>query len=147
MIDWGGTVGGYRSDLTRTLAVGMVGPRFETVFRAVLEAQGAGIAAIRPGATGRDVDAAARSVLEAAGFGKAFGHGLGHGLGLDIHEMPRLRPGSDDVLRPGMVVTVEPGVYLPGWGGVRIEDDVLVTADGPLVLTSLPRPIEALWSD
>jgi len=106
-----------------------------------LKAQLAGIAAIRPGAKCQDVDAAARKVIEQAGFGKHFGHGLGHGIGLDIHEGPKLSPISTDVLKPGMTVTVEPGIYLPGMGGVRIEDDVLVTRDGCEVLTSLPKDV------
>ena len=90
----------------------------------------------------RSVDAAARRVIEQAGYGKNFGHGLGHGIGLDIHEEPRLSPIASGVLKPGMVLTVEPGIYLPGWGGVRIEDDVLVTRDGCEVLSSVPKRFE-----
>ena len=89
-----------------------------------------------------DVDAKARRVIADAGFGRFFGHGLGHGLGLEVHEAPRLAARSQIVLRPGMVVTVEPGVYIPGWGGVRIEDDVLVTRSGHEVLTSVPKGLE-----
>jgi Xaa-Pro aminopeptidase len=142
LIDWGATGRPYKSDLTRVLVTGKVTPKFEKIYRTVLSAQERGIAAVRPGVAGQVVDAEARSVIEEAGFGRFFGHGLGHGLGMDIHESPRLRSGSDDVLRPGMVVTVEPGVYLPDWGGVRIEDDVLVTPDGCEVLTRLPRGLE-----
>jgi Xaa-Pro aminopeptidase len=112
------------------------------VYGVVLAAQLAGIDAVRPGVKCSEVDAAARSVIHKAGYGKHFGHGLGHGIGLDIHEGPRVAPGSTTELRPGMVVTIEPGVYLPGWGGVRIEDDVLVTRDGCEVLTSVPKCLE-----
>lgn len=142
LIDWGATGRPYKSDLTRVLVTGNVTPKFETVYRTVLAAQARGIAAVRPGATARDVDAEARSVIEEAGFGRFFTHGLGHGLGMDIHEAPRLRSGSDVALRPGMVVTIEPGIYLPGWGGVRIEDDVLVTPEGHEVLTRVPRSLD-----
>jgi Xaa-Pro aminopeptidase len=142
LVDWGARERFYCSDLTRVFALGSVTPKFAEVYRAVLRAQQAAIALIRPGVTGQAVDAAARQVLEAAGFGAAFNHGLGHGIGMEVHEGPALRPGSDVVLRPGMVVTVEPGVYLPAWGGVRIEDDVLVTPDGHEVLTQAPRDLE-----
>ncbi len=109
----------------------------------MLKAQLAGIDAIHPGATCAEVDRAARSVIEQAGYGKQFGHGLGHGVGLEIHEAPRLAQGQTRELKPGMIVTVEPGVYLPGWGGVRIEDDVLVTPAGREVLTSVPKELDA----
>ena len=144
LIDWGATGRPYKSDLTRVLVTGKVTPKFEKIYRTVLSAQERGIAAIRPGVTARDVDAEARSVIEEAGFGRFFDHGLGHGLGMDIHEAPRLRKGSDVALRPGMVVTVEPGIYLPDWGGIRIEDDVLVTPDGCEVLTHVPRALETI---
>jgi Xaa-Pro aminopeptidase len=107
----------------------------------VLNAQQAAIAAIRPGVKCQEVDAVARKVIDQAGYSKYFGHGLGHGIGLDIHEGPRLSPISTDELKPGMVVTVEPGIYLPGIGGVRIEDDVLVTRDGFEVMTSVSREL------
>ena len=139
LVDWGATGRPYKSDLTRVLVTGKVTPKFEKIYRTVLAAQERGIAAIRPGVLARDVDAEARSVIEEAGFGRFFGHGLGHGLGMDIHEAPRLRKDADDPLRAGMVVTVEPGIYLPDWGGIRIEDDVLVTPDGREVLTHVPR--------
>ena len=105
----------------------------------MLKAQQRAIAKIRPGVPASDVDAAARNVIAKAGFGKYFGHGLGHGVGLDIHEEPRLSKSNSQPLKPGMVITIEPGIYLPGFGGVRIEDDVLVTRDGHEVLTSVPK--------
>lgn len=145
LIDWGAmSSGGYRSDLTRVVATGKIRPKLEKVYRVVLSAQLAAIEKMGPGVACVDVDAAARSVIDKAGFGKNFGHGLGHGIGLDIHEGPRLSPISKSVLEPGMVVTVEPGIYLPGWGGVRIEDDVLITNDGCEVLTSVPKAWEEL---
>lgn len=144
LVDWGACEPPYKSDLTRVLVTGKVTPKFEKVYRTVLAAQARGIAAIRPGVLARDVDAEARSVIEEAGFGRFFRHGLGHGLGLDIHEEPRLRKSTETVLEPGMVITVEPGVYLPGWGGIRIEDDILVTPDGCEVLTTLPTALESV---
>lgn len=144
LVDWGASVAGYKSDLTRVLLTGNVGTTFETVYRAVLSAQERAIAAIHPGVRARDVDAVARSAIEAAGFGGSFGHGLGHGIGLAIHESPWLRPDSDDILEAGMVLAVEPGIYLPGWGGIRIEDDVLVTSDGADVLTGVAKARDTL---
>ncbi len=144
LVDWGATGRQYRSDLTRTVVTGKVTPKFEAVYRVVLAAQERGISAIRPGVLARDVDAEARSVIVEAGFGDYFNHGLGHGLGIDIHEAPRLRRESDVTLQPGMVVTVEPGIYLPDWGGIRIEDDVLVTTDGHEVLTHLPKDFDSV---
>jgi Xaa-Pro aminopeptidase len=146
LVDWGASAlsAPYKSDLTRVVVTGKVTPKFETVYRTVLSAQERAIASIRPGVLARDVDAEARSVIEEAGFGAFFQHGLGHGLGLDIHEAPRLRKESDVKLVSGMVVTVEPGIYLPGWGGVRIEDDVLVTPDGCEVLTHVPKSLDSV---
>ena len=135
----------YHSDLTRVLVTGKISPkfaRFERIYRVVLEAQTRAIAAIRPGVTSQEVDGIARGIIAQAGFGRRFGHGLGHGVGLEIHEAPRLAAKNTTVLRPGMVITVEPGIYLPGWGGVRIEDDVLVTRQGHEVLTSVPKQWE-----
>ena len=126
------------------LVTGKVTPKFEKVYRTVLAAQERGIAAIRPGVKAGDVDAEARSVIEEAGFGRFFTHGLGHGLGLEIHENPFFRRDNPATLKAGMVVTIEPGIYLPDWGGVRIEDDVLVTPDGPEVLTRVPRSLDAV---
>ncbi len=142
LVDWGASEGLYRSDLTRVLVTGRISPKLERVYRVVLEAQTQAIAAIRPGVVAHDVDQIARSVIDKAGFGRRFRHGLGHGLGLLVHEGPRLAVRDQTVLRPGMVVTVEPGIYLPGWGGVRIEDDVLVTRTGHEVLTHVPKRLE-----
>jgi Xaa-Pro aminopeptidase len=147
VLDFGGVLDGYCSDLTRTVSVGPPTDEARRVYGAVLEAQQAAIAAVRPGVLTADVDGAARSLLHARGLGEAFGHGTGHGLGLDVHEEPRItRPRTDMppvALTPGMVFTVEPGAYLPGWGGVRIEDDVLVTGDGCEVLTAVPHALAA----
>jgi Xaa-Pro aminopeptidase len=139
LVDWGASGRFYKSDLTRVLAPRNISPKLETVYGVVLQAQRRALAAVRPGTRARDVDAEARAVIEQAGFGQFFGHGLGHGLGLQVHEAPTIRQNSDAVLQVGMVFTVEPGIYLPGWGGVRIEDDVLVTEDGCEVLTHVPK--------
>ncbi len=144
LVDWGAkTVGGYHSDLTRMIVTGTISPKLEKLYRVVLQAQHRAIEAIRPGVLAAAVDAAARDVIAEAGFGKNFGHGLGHGIGLEIHEGPRVSQNSKTELKPGMIVTVEPGIYLPGWGGIRIEDDVLVTRTGHEVLSSLSRELEA----
>jgi len=140
-IDWGAQLDGYCSDCTRTYAAGEVGERAREVYELVRRAQQAGLDAVRPGIGGRDADAAARALIEAAGFGERFGHGLGHGVGLEIHEAPRLSKTSDATLAAGNVVTVEPGVYLPGELGVRIEDLVLVTSDGCERLNGLPKDL------
>jgi Xaa-Pro aminopeptidase len=130
VIDTGCRVGGFPSDYTRTLATGELDAEMREAYGVVLAAQQAGLDAIRAGESGVDVDAAARAVIEGSDFAGTFGHGLGHGLGLDIHEAPRLSTESSDTLAAGNVVTVEPGVYLEGRFGIRIEDDVLVTDDG-----------------
>ncbi len=148
LVDWGAeTVSGNRSDLTRVLFTGTVSPKVEAVYGVVLKAQLAAIEAIRPGVACKDVDAVARGIIAKAGYDKYFGHGLGHGFGLQIHEQPRLSPISKQVLEPGMVVTVEPGIYLPGRFGIRIEDDILVTKDGFEVLSSLPKQFEDSFVD
>jgi Xaa-Pro aminopeptidase len=130
VIDTGCRVGGYVSDYTRTLATGDLDGEMREAYDVVLAAQQAGLDTIRAGVTGVEADAAARKVIEASAFAGTFGHGLGHGLGLDVHEAPRLSTESPDTLAAGNVVTVEPGVYLPGRFGIRIEDDVIVTEDG-----------------
>ncbi|MFL5817910.1 MAG: M24 family metallopeptidase [Conexibacter sp.] len=140
-IDWGAQLDGYCSDCTRTFAVGEPGTRAREVHELVLHAQLAGLDAVRPGVSGRDADAAARAVIEAAGHAEHFGHGLGHGVGLEIHEAPRLSRASEATLVAGHVVTVEPGVYLPGELGVRIEDLVVVTDDGCERLSTLPKEL------
>lgn len=143
LIDWGADSGLYASDLTRMVVTGRLSPKFEKIYQVVLEAQLAAIAAIKPGANCEAVDKVARDVIDAAGYGKYFGHGLGHGTGLEIHEAPRFARGQDQVLlEPGMIVTVEPGIYLPDWGGIRIEDDILVTKTGHEVLTDVPKQLE-----
>jgi len=142
LIDWGANDGLYCSDLTRMLVTGKISPKFERIYNTVLEAQMRAIEAVKPGAIAHDVDNVARAHIAKAGFGKRFRHGLGHGLGMLVHEAPRLAVNNQTVLKPGMVVTVEPGIYLPGWGGVRIEDDVLVTRNGHEVLTSVSKRLE-----
>jgi Xaa-Pro aminopeptidase len=141
VIDWGAELDGYCSDCTRTLATGNLGEPAREAYELVREAQLAGLAALRAGVSGRDADAAARTVIDDAGYGERFGHGLGHGVGMEIHEAPRLSKRSDAVLRSGNVVTVEPGVYLPGQFGVRIEDLVVVTESGCEILTSVPKEL------
>jgi Xaa-Pro aminopeptidase len=130
VVDLGCVVDGYCSDITRCLAVGPLAVRWEEIRETVSTARAAAIAAIRPGVRAGDVDSVAREVLAVAGLADAFVHSLGHGVGLEVHEAPRIAAGSADVLAEGMVVTVEPGVYLAGEGGLRLEDMVLVTADG-----------------
>jgi Xaa-Pro aminopeptidase len=143
LFDWGAYYRGYCSDLTRTLMVGRVSNRIKQIYKVVLEAQQAAIEFLRPGVTTLQADRVARDVITKAGFGEQFGHGLGHGIGREIHELPTLRKtGGEEELRPGMIVTVEPGIYLPGEGGVRIEDDVLITHSGCEVLSSLDKSFE-----
>ncbi len=145
LVDWGAqTFSGYKSDITRTLFTRPATGKFHKIYQTVLQAQMRAIRSIRPGKRCKVVDQKARGFIADAGFGRWFGHGLGHGIGLEIHEQPRLGPTSETELKPGMIVTVEPGIYLPGKGGVRIEDDVLVTEDGCEVLTSLPRDFESM---
>ncbi len=142
LMDWGARVGRYVSDLTRVWVTARIPPKLERVYAIVAAAQQKAIDAIKPGVLAQDVDAAARTVIEQAGYGKYFGHGLGHGIGMDVHEAPRLAPSQARPLQAGMVITVEPGIYLPGFGGVRIEDDVLVTRDGHQVLSSIEKRFE-----
>ena len=142
VFDMGAQLDGYCSDGTRTYATGEPGERARAVYATVLQAQLASLEAIAPGATGEAVDAVARHVIADAGHGDRFGHGLGHGVGLEVHEGPRLSARSDDVLAPGEVVTVEPGIYLPGELGVRIEDLVIVADGGYDNLSSLPKELQ-----
>lgn len=154
LVDWGATGPFfYKSDLTRVLythnnsaapkANHGVDAKIQTVYEVVFRAQAAAIAAVRPGAEAQTIDAAARKVIADAGLGECFTHSVGHGLGMQVHEAPLMKPGSQVTLQAGMVITIEPGVYLPNQFGIRIEDDVLVTPDGAEVLTKLPRDIEA----
>ena len=137
--DYGARVGGYHSDITRTVVLGKASEKQREVYQVVLDAEAAGIAAIRAGADGKAVDQIARDLITSRGYGEHFGHGLGHGLGLSVHDHPALSPTSETKLEAGMVLTVEPGIYIEDWGGVRIEDDVLVGDDGCEVLTHAPR--------
>jgi Xaa-Pro aminopeptidase len=150
VLDFGGVYDSYCADLTRTVSVGRASSRAREVYSAVLEAHDRAIAVVAPGASRFEIDAAARDTLERHGLGEAFGHGTGHGLGIDIHESPRIskrRPGNEHIdteeeaVTSGMVFTIEPGAYLAGWGGVRIEDDVLVTDQGVDVLTDVPTEL------
>ena len=135
VIDMGATYEGYRSDLTRTFTAGEPDNDFQQVYDTVLGAQNAAKEAVRPGMMGGELDAVARDFIAEAGYGEQFGHGLGHGVGLAVHERPRVVPASTDVLEEGMVFTIEPGIYLPGWGGVRIEDIVTLEDGRARVLT------------
>ena len=140
LLDWGAVSGDYCSDMTRTYGIGGLPPTVIELYDIVLDAQQAAIDACAPGRSCAEVDGVARKIITDAGYGEQFGHGLGHGLGLDVHEAPYFNQQSTDVrLEPGMVMTVEPGIYLPGVGGVRIEDDVLITDDGCRVLTNFPK--------
>ncbi|HEX3928537.1 MAG TPA: aminopeptidase P family protein [Gemmatimonadales bacterium] len=135
LIDFGAQVDGYCSDITRTFAIGLPDERQRTIYALVQDAQVRARQGIRAGMLGREADALARDVIAARGYGEAFGHSLGHGLGLEVHEAPRLAATAEAPLPEGAVVTIEPGVYLPGWGGVRLEDDVWLSADGPVLLS------------
>ena len=137
LIDWGAQVNWYSSDLTRMIWPGKTPPKMVEINRVVHEAHDRAIAAVRPGITAHEIDKAARDHITKAGYGEQFGHALGHGMGLDVHEGPRIGQGTQTVIEPGMIFTIEPGIYLPGVGGVRIEDDVLVTEHGCEVLTSM----------
>ena len=143
LVDWGAIYKGYCSDLTRTLMIGRVSDRIKHIYKVVLEAQLAAISFLRPGVTTHQADRVARDVIDKAGFKDNFGHGLGHGIGREIHELPAMNKNTrEEELRPGMVVTVEPAIYLPGEGGVRIEDDVLITHSSCEVLSSLDKTFE-----
>ena len=141
LLDFGAVFEGYCADVTRTVVLGRASDRQREVYDAVKEANERARALIAPGMTGQQADAIARDALTARGFGEAFGHGLGHGLGIEVHEAPRLSRVAEGSLPQGAVVTIEPGVYLPGWGGVRIEDDVHLAAGGAELLTDFPRDL------
>jgi Xaa-Pro dipeptidase len=144
LFDWGTTHEAYVSDLTRTFAVGDINPELTKIYETVLAANEAGIAAAKPGIAAQEVDRAARKVITDAGYGEYFIHRTGHGLGMEGHEGPYMREGNDQILEPGMVFTVEPGIYVPGVGGVRIEDDVMITESGAKVLTSYPKTLRKI---
>jgi Xaa-Pro dipeptidase len=144
IIDWGARVNGYTSDLTRTFSLAEIEPEFRQVHAIVHSANAAGKAGVKPGASCESVDQAARDVIDRAGYGEYFLHRTGHGLGLEAHEPPYITDGNTEVLAPGMTFTIEPGIYLPGRGGVRIEDDVLVTAEGVECLSAYPRELEVI---
>jgi Xaa-Pro aminopeptidase len=141
-IDIGALHQGYCSDMTRTVCLGPAPEKLKEIYAIVLEAQEKTEAALRPGMTGKQADAIARDHVKAAGYGDNFGHGTGHGIGLEVHEPPSLSVRGEDELKPGMVFSVEPGIYLPGWGGVRIEDLVLLTEHGAEVLARSPKRLE-----
>lgn len=144
VIDYGAACRGYRSDETCTFAVGRASRRFVNLYAVAKEAHDRALEAVCPGKACRDVDAAARGVIEKAGYGGFFSHGTGHGIGLDVHEAPRLSSLSGAVLEEGMVITIEPGIYIPGFGGVRIEDMVLVEKGGGRVLTEFPKELQVI---
>ena len=141
VIDWGAQIDGYCSDCTRTVATAAIDGEAREIYQLVLDAQLAALEEVKPGAVGREVDSVPRAAITAGGHGDHFGHGLGHGVGLEVHEAPRLSQLSEAVLAPGNVVTVEPGIYIPGHYGVRIEDLVVVTGDGCDILTSIPKDL------
>ena len=144
VVDCGVTVGGYAADITRTFVIGELEPDMAWIYEVVLMANAAAQAAVRPGAPAEVVDQTARAVIEEAGYGEYFTHRTGHGLGLETHEPPHIVSGNREPLTPGMVFTIEPGIYLPGRGGVRIEDDIVVTDAGAVALTTYPRKLRSL---
>jgi Xaa-Pro aminopeptidase len=144
LMDFGAEVDGYCSDLTRTVVVGRASDEHRAVYDVVRQANDRAAKGVRAGMSGRDADAIARHYIERAGYGELFGHSLGHGIGLEVHEAPRLARTADGALPEGAVVTIEPGIYRPGWGGVRIEDDVVLDVDGPHILTEFPRELMEL---
>jgi len=141
LMDFGAEVSGYCADVTRTVVMGKASEEQRALYEIVREANVRAATAVRVGMTGRDADAIARHYIDRAGFGELFGHSLGHGIGLEVHEAPRLARTAEAALPEGAVVTIEPGIYRPGWGGVRIEDDVVLGTDGPHILTEFPREL------
>ncbi|MBV6519448.1 MAG: hypothetical protein DCC43_12965 [Candidatus Brocadia sp.] len=144
LIDWGACFQFYNSDLTRVRFIDKISPDYKKIYQIVLDAQGFAIDSIKPGRKAKEIDSAARSYIEKKGFAKCFGHGLGHGIGLEVHEGPVINSRSKEVLEENMVFTVEPGIYIPGWGGIRIEDMVLVTPSGCEVLSRIPKRLEEI---
>ena len=140
-LDFGALYRGYASDITRTVVLGKATEKQKKIYQIVLNAQKSACKAVKPGLACNRLDGLARDIIMKAGYGDYFGHGLGHGLGMLVHDRPTVSPQSNDVLEPGMVVTIEPGIYIPNWGGVRIEDDVLVTATGGQILTKSPKDL------
>ncbi|NIK77450.1 Xaa-Pro aminopeptidase [Paenibacillus castaneae] len=143
-LDFGAYYKGYCSDITRTVIVGTPTDKHLEIYNIVLEAQLHALAHIKPGMSGREADALTRDIITKYGYGDLFGHGTGHGIGMEIHEAPRLSKQSETILTPGMTVTVEPGIYVPGFGGVRIEDDIVITETGIKILTSSPKELITL---
>ncbi|MCR2803128.1 M24 family metallopeptidase [Paenibacillus soyae] len=143
-LDFGAYYNGYCSDLTRTVVIGKPSEKHKEIYNIVLEAQLHALEHIRPGMSGLEADVLCRDIIAKYGYGDNFGHGTGHGLGMEIHEAPRLSRLSDTILTPGMTVTVEPGIYVPGFGGVRIEDDIVITESGIKILTSSPKDLICL---
>ena len=143
-IDYGVLCNGYNSDETVTLAVGRPDSRQREVYQIVKDAHAFALEGVKPGISFRELDGKARNYIEKKGYGNYFGHSLGHGLGIDIHEKPVVSSRSEGLVEEGMVFTIEPGIYLPGWGGVRIEDTVCVTVDGYRLLTKVPKDLRVL---
>ncbi|MBI2469847.1 MAG: aminopeptidase P family protein [Planctomycetes bacterium] len=141
LIDWGTCLQFYNSDLTRISFIDRISPKFRNIYQIVLDAQSFAIDNVKPGRMAKDIDYAARSFITKKGFGKCFGHGLGHGIGMAVHEDPVINARSKEILEEGMVFTIEPGIYIPGWGGIRIEDIVLVTPQGCNVLSHVPKKL------
>lgn len=145
LIDWGARFQFYNSDLTRVTFIDRISQKLREIYQIVLDAQCFAIDKVKPGRMAKDVDNAARGYIEKKGFGKYFGHGLGHGIGLEVHEGPAINKRSKEILEEGMVFTIEPGIYIPEWGGVRIEDMILVTANSCNVLSNLPKKIAEVY--
>ena len=144
LLDWGACYQFYNSDLTRICFIDRISQNFKKIYQIVLDAQNFAIDSIRPGRIAKEVDYAARNCIEKKGFGKFFGHGLGHGIGLEVHESPSINKRSSEILEEGMVFTIEPGIYISGWGGIRIEDIVLVTSEGCNVLTNVQKKLSEI---
>jgi len=140
-MDFGAKYQGYHSDITRTVVLGKATSRQKKIYNLVLKAQKAGCAYVKAGLTGKQVDAKARSIISKVGFGKYFGHGLGHGLGTVVHDSPSVSTMSKDIVKSNMVVTIEPGIYIPQWGGVRIEDDLVIKKNKSVILNKAPKEL------